>query len=56
MKQFDEENTLLNASMRIDAVIEISTDADCELPDKLKSGSPKYYSGISLTIFANMHL
>ena len=45
MNHYDEENTLLNASMRIilqplveeiDAVIETSTDAERELPDELK--------------------
>ena len=60
MKQFDEENTLLNASMRIilqplveeiDAVIETATDADCELPDKLKKRISKVLFGHKLNNF-----
>lgn len=60
MKQFDEENTLLNASMRIilqplveeiDAVIEASTDADQELPDELKKRISKVLFGHKLNNF-----
>lgn len=60
MNHYDEENTLLNASMRIilqplveeiDAVIEASTDADQELPDELKKRISKVLFGHKLKSF-----
>jgi len=60
MNHYDEENTLLNASMRIilqplveeiDDVIEASTDADQELPDELKKRISKVLFGHKLNNF-----
>ena len=60
MNHYDEENTLLNASMRIilqplveeiDAVIETSTDAERELPDELKKRISKVLFGHKLKSF-----